>query len=143
MIDDDTKAAYREDGVCVLRSAFTPDWIGTVAEGVRQALDAPGPHGERYGPAGAERFFGDLDMWTRLEPFRDFVLNSPAAGIAGEVMDSSSATFLYDQMLVKEPGSQQRTPWHQDQPYYDIDGTQVVSAWIPVDPVPAEAPEGE
>src|SRR5579862_2704789 len=29
----------------------------------------------------------------------------------------------------------QRTPWHQDQPYYNVDG-RGVSAWIVVDPVP-------
>jgi ectoine hydroxylase-related dioxygenase (phytanoyl-CoA dioxygenase family) len=39
---------------------------------------------------------------------------------------------------VKEPGTEQRTPWHQDQPYYNIDGKQNVSFWIPVDPVPRE-----
>jgi len=138
MIDDDAKADYARDGVCVLRGAFAPAWIETVAEGVRQALDAPGPHGERYGPAGAERFFGDLDMWTRLDPFRDFVMNSPAAEIAGRIMGSSTATFLYDQMLVKEPGSQQRTPWHQDQPYWAVNGFQVCSIWMPLDPVPRE-----
>jgi ectoine hydroxylase-related dioxygenase (phytanoyl-CoA dioxygenase family) len=38
-------------------------------------------------------------------------------------------------MLTKEPGTQQRTPWHQDQPYYNIDGAQNVSFWIPVDSI--------
>jgi hypothetical protein len=31
--------------------------------------------------------------------------------------------------------TRQRTPWHQDQPYYNVDG-RGVSAWIAVDPVP-------
>ena len=39
-------------------------------------------------------------------------------------------------MLVKEPGTRQRTPWHQDQPYYNVDGHQNASMWFPVDPVP-------
>ena len=38
-------------------------------------------------------------------------------------------------MLTKEPGTRQPTPWHQDQPYYNIEGRQNVSFWIPVDPV--------
>jgi hypothetical protein len=38
---------------------------------------------------------------------------------------------------VKEGRTRQRTPWHQDQPYYNVDG-RGVSAWIPVDPVPAD-----
>ena len=40
-----------------------------------------------------------------------------------------------DHVLVKEGRTRQRTPWHQDQPYYNVDG-RGVSAWIPVDPVP-------
>jgi ectoine hydroxylase-related dioxygenase (phytanoyl-CoA dioxygenase family) len=42
-------------------------------------------------------------------------------------------------VLVKEPGTRQKTPWHQDQPYYNIDGMQNVSMWIPVDPVARSA----
>ena len=41
-------------------------------------------------------------------------------------------------MLVKKKGTLQRTPWHQDQPYYNIEGMQNISFWIPVDPVPLE-----
>ena len=32
-----------------------------------------------------------------------------------------------------------RTPWHQDQPYYNISGQQNCSFWIPVDPVGRES----
>ena len=46
------------------------------------------------------------------------------------------AVCLYhDHMLTKEPGTRAATPWHQDQPYYHIDGTQNVSFSIPVDAV--------
>ena len=45
----------------------------------------------------------------------------------------------HDHLLVKEPGTTIRTPWHQDQPYYNIDGFDTVSFWIPLDPVPRES----
>ena len=46
------------------------------------------------------------------------------------------AVCLYhDHMLTEKPGTRQATPWHQDQPYYYVNGTQNVSFWIPVDPV--------
>mgnify|MGYP000402576292 CR=1 FL=1 len=41
-------------------------------------------------------------------------------------------------VLVKEPGADVPTPWHQDQPYYCVDGTDTVSLWIPLDSVPRE-----
>ena len=39
-------------------------------------------------------------------------------------------------MLTKEAGTRAPTPWHQDQPYYNVEGRQNVSFWIPIDPVP-------
>ena len=38
-------------------------------------------------------------------------------------------------VLVKEPGTAKSTPWHQDAPYYFVDGADTVSFWVPVDPV--------
>ena len=55
--------------------------------------------------------------------------------IAAALMSTPQLRFYHDHVLVKEGGTQQRTPWHQDQPYYNVDG-RGVSAWIPVDPVP-------
>jgi ectoine hydroxylase-related dioxygenase (phytanoyl-CoA dioxygenase family) len=50
-------------------------------------------------------------------------------------MQSHSVRLYHDHMLTKEPGTRARTPWHQDQPYYNIEGRQNASFWIPVDPV--------
>ena len=53
-------------------------------------------------------------------------------------MFSEQACLYHDHMLVKKPGTKQMTHWHQDQPYYNIEGRQNVNFWIPVDPVPLE-----
>ena len=47
----------------------------------------------------------------------------------------SVVRLYHDHVLVKEPGTRQRTPWHQDLPYYNVDGRQNLSMWCPVDPV--------
>jgi len=54
-------------------------------------------------------------------------------------MQSETAQFFHDHVLVKEPGTSKKTPWHQDIPYYFVDGRQTVSMWIPVDPVGMDA----
>jgi ectoine hydroxylase-related dioxygenase (phytanoyl-CoA dioxygenase family) len=139
MLDmDKARQDYEQNGACILRGAFAPNWLELVEQAIDEALQNPGPHAERYGPAGAERFFGDLDMWTRSSLFEKFVRESPAARLAGEIMGSTTSTFLYDQLLVKEPGSQERTPWHQDQPYWAVSGRQVSSIWLPVDEAPRD-----
>lgn len=136
-ITDDEIAAYERDGIVCLRGAFDSGWIDFMGDAVDRAMAAPGTHGEEYARDGG-RFFGDLDLWQRHEAFRRFVFDSPAAEIAGTVMRSSKVNFFYDQLLVKEPGTAERTPWHQDQPYWAVAGRQVCSLWVPFDPVAEE-----
>ena len=60
------------------------------------------------------------------------------ARIAARLMRSRTARFFHDHLLVNEPGTSVVTPWHQDQPYYLVEGSQSVSFWVPLDPVPRE-----
>jgi len=53
-------------------------------------------------------------------------------------MGATRVNFFYDQLLVKEPGTREGTPWHQDQPYWALSGLQVCSLWLPLDPVSEE-----
>jgi ectoine hydroxylase-related dioxygenase (phytanoyl-CoA dioxygenase family) len=132
----DDIAAYERDGVVCLRRLIGQEWIDELRSGVEEAAASPGPHAEVYTRAGDPgRFWGDLDLWQRLPRFRRFVFASPAAAIAAEVMGSRGVNFFYDQLLVKEPGTRERTPWHQDQPYWAVDGRQVCTVWVPLDPV--------
>lgn len=82
---------------------------------------------------GGGQFFGDLDIARRHEGFRSFVQESPAPEIAGRIMQAARVNFFYDQLPVKEPGTAERTPWQQDQPYWAVSGRQVCSIWLPLD----------
>jgi ectoine hydroxylase-related dioxygenase (phytanoyl-CoA dioxygenase family) len=95
---------------------------------VEKAIASPGPHAEDYvARGGSGRFFGDIELSLRLPEFLRFVLESPAAEIAGRMMGASRVNFFYDQLLVKEPGTLERTPWHQDQPFVPILSSFVLS----------------
>ena len=54
-------------------------------------------------------------------------------------MQSEQAIFYHEHVLVKEPGATKESPWHHDQPYYPVDGRQICSIWMPLDPVPVAA----
>jgi ectoine hydroxylase-related dioxygenase (phytanoyl-CoA dioxygenase family) len=131
------REAYEQDGVVCLRKIFPLDWLQFLATAIEHVMAAPGPHAEEYG-RGPGRFFGDLEMALRIPEFRTFVTDSPAAEIAGRVMGVSRVNYFYDQVLVKESGTEERTPWHQDQPYWAVSGYQVCSLWLPLDPVAEE-----
>jgi ectoine hydroxylase-related dioxygenase (phytanoyl-CoA dioxygenase family) len=136
LVDDATIAAYRDDGAVLLRGVFAA-WVDRLRDGVETLMAAPSPLERSYQPKdGSARFFQDLCNWQRIDPFRDFVLHSPAAAIAADLMQSRSSRFFHDHVLVKEPGTSLVTPWHQDLPYYCVGGSRNVSFWIPLDPVP-------
>lgn len=126
---------FQADGAVVLRGLFT-DWIPPLREGVDRVMKNPSPLERSYRPAdGSAAFFQDFCNWQRIPEFRAFVFESPAAAAAARLMRSGSARFFHDHVLVKEPGTSAVTPWHQDQPYYPLQGRQHLSFWTPLDPV--------
>ena len=134
----ETIEAFRCDGACVLRGPFT-GWIETQRAGVDRNLADPSADVKIYqGKDGAGRFVGDYCNWNRIPEYRDFIFNSEAAQIAKALMGTRTVRLFHEHVLVKEPGADVPTPWHQDQPYYCVDGTDTVSLWIPLDPVPRE-----
>jgi len=137
-IERDIIDEFQEHGVTVLRGVFC-DWIETLQRGVEHNIADPGPYTKGYTPKGGSgRFFGDYCNWQRIPEYKDFVCHSGAGAIAGQLMQSHEARFFHEHVLVKEPGTAEATPWHHDQPYWTVDGSQVCSLWIPLDPVARE-----
>ena len=132
-------AAFECDGAVCLRGVFSRHWVDLLAAGVENNIASPGRFARYYTPEGNPgKFFGDYCNWQRIAEYRTFVHDSPAAEIAARMMRSRKVNFFHEHILVKEPGTKERTPWHHDQPYWSVDGTQVCSIWIPLDPVPRE-----
>lgn len=122
---------YDENGATVLRQVVPLDKVQALGEAV-DAMMAAGEHGNDDRSSGG-RFFRDLYSTITQPAFAEFMRNSGLAAIAGKIMRASEVRFFYDQLLVKEPGTAARTPWHQDLPYWPFRGEQVLSTWVPMD----------
>lgn len=133
LLTDDQISDFQRDGAVVVRGIFA-DWVETMAEGVAANMADPGEYASENAVS-AGRFFDDYCNWQRIPAFGRMVQDSPAAQLAAEAMQSRTAQFFHDHVLVKEPGTPKPTPWHQDSPYYFVEGTQTVSMWMPLDPV--------
>lgn len=132
-------ADFVRDGAVVIRSALTPDEIALLTRGIDANLACPGPLAAVASSADDPgRFFEDFCNWQRIPEYERIMRDSALPALAAALMRSASARIYHDHLLVKEAGTQQPTPWHQDQPYYNVAGRQNVSFWIPVDPVPRE-----
>ncbi len=126
---------YQRDGV-VLVKGLLADHVETLRAGVERNMHAPGPYAaENLHKHEAGRFFDDYCNWQRIEEFRDVIEMSSVGQVAAELMQSHTAQMFHDHVLVKEPGTSKPTPWHQDGPYYFVEGRQTVSFWVPLDPV--------
>jgi len=133
-------AAFQRDGVIVIRGGVDAAQLANLGDGVEENMAHPSVWASDYTPADATgRFFGDYVNWRRIDAYRDVALSSALPGMAKVLMDSETVRFFHEHVLVKEPGTSEITPWHHDEPYYCIDGTQNVSFWISLDPVPAAA----
>jgi len=129
---------FQANGCAVIRGAFLP-WIEGLKEGIEQNIANPSFRERTYKPDdGSAPFFQDFCNWDRIAGFRALVRKSPIARLAARLMRSKTARIFHDHVLVKEPGNSIATPWHQDAPYYLVKGSQSVSFWIPLDPVPRD-----
>ena len=100
--------------------------------------------------------FQDQFSTKRCPKMKEFLTISNVGQMAAELMQSKTATFFYDHVIAKRPrptssdgGPDQSSsssstsslsdciPWHQDLPYWRINGTQIVSVWIPFDVIPS------
>jgi ectoine hydroxylase-related dioxygenase (phytanoyl-CoA dioxygenase family) len=135
-ITPDVIAAFERDGAVCIRQLLTPDDVALIRDGIDTNIAHPSPRAKVASLPGDPGFFiEDFCNWQHIESYRRAIFDSALPAAAGLLMRSRQVRLYHDHMLTKEPGTRQRTPWHQDQPYYNIDGRQNVSFWIPVDPV--------
>ncbi len=131
IIDD-----YRTDGVVCLRQAVGHEWIETLRAGIDHNIANPSERGRIWNrdQHGHVTFY-DSQVWRYNPQYRDFVLNSPMAELAGRVMGVTGVNFFFDAIFTRTTGSQFRTPFHQDEPYWSVEGFDTSSCWMPLVPV--------
>ena len=135
LITQDHIDQYQNDGVVLIKGLFA-NHVDTLREGVAKNMHNPSIYGAENTKKGeAGRFFDDYCNWQNIKEFEDVIKQSDAAHVAADLMQSQTVQLFHDHVLVKEPGTSKPTPWHQDGPYYFVEGQQNVSFWSPLDPV--------
>ena len=125
---------YKNQGAIVIKNIFS-SWINLLRVGFEKVLKEPGPHARENVKNEAGRFFEDYCNWQRITEFKKFAEESPAAQIVAEATGSKSIQLFHEHIFLKNSGTAKKTPWHQDMPYYCVDGNDTGSFWIPLDPI--------
>lgn len=158
-VTDDEVAAFWRDGVVCLRAILPAAWLERMAGAVERALVDPvtttdlsalGAGLEQAGAsvlvdanvvaAGVPRgqFLAGTDHWLRDPDFAAFARDSPLPGVVAALLRSDKVNLYEDSVLVKEPGTVERTAFHQDLAYFHVEGEQVCTTWTPLDAVTRE-----
>ncbi|MEM9223829.1 MAG: phytanoyl-CoA dioxygenase family protein, partial [Pseudomonadota bacterium] len=82
-----------------------------------------------------DRFFS-LDMiWQENALIRAFVTSPRIAKISADLLAVPAVRLYHDNLMSKEPRCG-RTPWHYDDHHFPLASHDVVTAWIPAQPIP-------
>ncbi|MEY4130646.1 MAG: hypothetical protein RLZZ31_770 [Actinomycetota bacterium] len=109
------------------------DLLETGAGATRNVDDAVASSGVPRG-----RFKAGTDHWLVQEEFKNFALYSPLPEIVASLLQSAEVRLYEDSVLVKEPGTQEKTGYHQDMAYFHLEGDLVCTTWVPLDVVTEE-----
>src|SRR3984957_17277392 len=134
--DQEAVAAFAADGVACVRQVLSAQEVAEAAAAIDAVLAGPGPLAQvASGADDPGAFVEDFCRWQEIPQIERPARPSRVPAVAAALLATPQVRFYHDHVLVKEAATTQRTPWHQDQPYYNVDG-RGVSAWIVVDPVP-------
>ena len=126
---------FQRDGVILIKGLFH-NYVDKIRLGIERNLIEPGQYGEENLNQGEKRrFFDDYCNWQRIPELNDLIFRSSVGTVAAQLMKSRKIQLFHEHVLVKEPGTTKQTPWHQDSPYYFVEGTQTVSFWSSMDRV--------
>ena len=133
-ITEDDCVNFHRDGAVLLKGVLEQKWLDLIEEGLEFAESHP------------DGMSTGVGMPLRIDQFparhsaalARAMHESPVAEIVGRVLNST-VRFYMDQMFYKPAGRIAPSAWHQDTCYYNIEGHQLVRAWVCVDPVPRDA----
>jgi ectoine hydroxylase-related dioxygenase (phytanoyl-CoA dioxygenase family) len=129
---------YQDDGVVMIKGAIEPNWLKLIETGIEKARADLSLQG-RFMSRKTRGYQMDTFLWKHVDEIRDALYYGPFAHWAQQLTGAKQVRFFYDQMFIKEPGTDAPTPWHQDLSFWPIRGEQITSFWIPLDPVTRES----
>ena len=127
---------YHRDGVLLLKGLFDKDWIELLNKGLDLNCKSPTERSRIWDKDDeGHTMFYDTLAWREIEEYKKFIFDSPAAQICGQLMKVKTVNYFFDAVFVRSPGTKFETPWHQDEPYWSIEGYDACTLWMPLVPV--------
>jgi ectoine hydroxylase-related dioxygenase (phytanoyl-CoA dioxygenase family) len=124
---------FRQNGHILLREVVPADELKPYRD---EIVAVTTEYAKSYKPLEQRDTYGKAfiqytNLWEKNETIREFTLSERLGKIAAELMGVKSVRVYHDQALFKEPNGG-RTPIHQDQQYWPLDGVKCCTLWMPL-----------
>ena len=127
---------YQRDGVVCVPNALHPEWLMLLEMGLQRILADPGQNKHLFYQGEPGEFIETIRNFDVAPEIQRLFYDSPIADMIGKLIGSKNVWLYSDEFFIKEGGGCERTPWHQDLPYWPLEGQQIASMWISLDPLP-------
>lgn len=132
------QAAFKQDGVVAIRQVFDAHWLSELKAGIEHGLKFPSPRQARHtAEDSSAHYVEDFWVWSDLPQISKFLHESPAAKLAGTLLEAERINLVMDNWFYREAGSNGRPPWHHDVSYFDFEGPMCV-LWLALEDTKAE-----
>jgi ectoine hydroxylase-related dioxygenase (phytanoyl-CoA dioxygenase family) len=125
---------YRKNGVAVLRSLLSDSDLLLLREAIDRAESNPSPMASNLANGDNAYFFNDFNTWRKNSAIEKIIWHQSLRDVATKVVSTKEVRLFHDHILIKR-GFSQATPWHQDRPYYFVEGQKNYSIWMSPDSV--------
>jgi ectoine hydroxylase-related dioxygenase (phytanoyl-CoA dioxygenase family) len=138
-----TRAAeqFWRDGACVVRDVVDSPTLDAMRAAVDRlaGTDDLADLSAIAGDSSTARFRGGVDHWRTDATFAAFSTTGAMPAVAAAVLGAVHLWLYEDSVLVKDPGSPVSTRWHTDDGYFHVEGRQMATVWLALDPSPRRA----
>jgi ectoine hydroxylase-related dioxygenase (phytanoyl-CoA dioxygenase family) len=124
---------FRRDGFIKLPNVLSHGAVTRLRHELLELLNKTFSHSSKGNST--NRFLSLEMMWLDNAVIRNYVLSQRIAKICADLLGVQSMRLYHDNILAKEPGCG-RTPWHCDDHHFPLATHDVVTAWIPAQPIP-------
>ncbi len=132
-------AQFRRDGCIKLKQVLSAEALAHYgAEITRLTIALNTQHKPLEERSTYDRaFLQVMNLWEHSAVVTEFVMGRRLGRIAAQLLEVQGVRLYHDQSLYKEPGGG-ITPAHADQYYWPLASDRTITAWIPLQAVPAE-----
>lgn len=132
-------AQFRRDGFIKLKHVLSPETLVHFGNEITRLTielnteQRPLEERSTYDRA----FLQVMNLWEQSPLVARFVMGQRLGRLAADLLEVEGVRLYHDQSLYKESGGG-ITPAHADQYYWPLASDRTITAWIPLQPVPAD-----